>query len=152
MSDEEFRTFSEYMKDNTISASMEDYLEMIFRLSKNKGYTRIHELSRALNVQPPSTTRMVQRLGELNLLNYERYGLIILKKEGKKLGELLLKQHNIIESFFRIIGLAKEKILTETEKVEHTLSDETISCFSKFISFMEANPDIITKFINYEIK
>ena len=39
---------------------MEDYLEMIYRLSKENGYTRINELSNALNVQPPSATRMVK--------------------------------------------------------------------------------------------
>jgi Mn-dependent DtxR family transcriptional regulator len=135
--------------DNLLSASMEDYLEMIYRLSKNKGYTRIHELSSALNVQPPSATRMVQRLGELGLLQYEKYGLILLKKDGKKLGEILLKQHNIIEGLLKILGLKKENILTETEKVEHTLSDETINHFDKFISFMKENPDILAKYNNY---
>jgi Mn-dependent DtxR family transcriptional regulator len=136
--------------DNMLSASMEDYLEMIYRLSMNKGYTRVNELSSALSVQPPSATRMIQRLGELNLLQYEKYGVIILKKDGKKLGQLLLNQHNMIETFFKLLGLSQDIILTETEKVEHTLSDETIKYFEKFISFMKDNPDINAKYNNYK--
>lgn len=147
----EFHTFSEYMKteNNLLTASMEDYLEMIYRLSLDTGFTRINELSDSLNVHPPSTTRMVQKLGELNLLQYEKYGVIVLKEKGKKLGELLLKRHNIIESFLLLFGISEEQILKETEKIEHTLSAETTKCFEEYINFITDNPDIIIQFDNY---
>ncbi len=147
MNGKEFRTFSGYMKkkEDLLSASMEDYLEMIYRLSKDTGFTRINELSEALNVHPPSATRMVQKLGLLNLLQYERYGVILLKPEGKRLGELLLERHRIIESFFRLFGIDDEKILSETEKVEHTLSDETVKSFEHYISFVKENPDVLVR-------
>lgn len=151
MDSNDFRTFSESMKkeDNILTASMEDYLEMICRLSMNTGFTRIHELSEALNVHPPSATRMVQRLGELNLLKYEKYGVIILKESGRKMGEALLKRHNMIEAFLRLLGISEEQVLTETEKVEHTLSEETAKCFEEYISFIKVNPDVVNRFIDY---
>ncbi len=151
MDDRDFRTFSGYMKngERLLSASMEDYLEMIYRLSKDTGFTRINELSEALNVHPPSATRMVQKLGLLNLLQYERYGVILLRAEGKRLGEQLLTKHNTIETFFRLFGIDEENILTETEKVEHTLSDETVKCFEKYISFIRENTDILARLREY---
>jgi Mn-dependent DtxR family transcriptional regulator len=146
MSKNDFKTFRGYMNDeHLLSASMEDYLEMIYRLSKDTGFTRINELSEALNVHPPSATRMVQKMGMMNLLNYERYGVILLRPEGKKLGERLLERHNMIESFFRLLGVKDENILSETEKVEHTLSDETIKCFENYISFIKDNPEVQTR-------
>lgn len=152
MNNNKFHTFNEYMKkdDNLLTASMEDYLEMIFRLSMDTGFTRINELSAALNVHPPSATRMVQRLGRLELLQYEKYGMIILKDKGKKLGELLLKRHGIIETFLRLLGISEENILEQTEKIEHTLSEETTKCFEKYICFLKDNPDVMTKFSNYK--
>jgi Mn-dependent DtxR family transcriptional regulator len=152
MKNKDFRTFSGYMKneENLLSASMEDYLEMIYRLSKDTGFTRINELSDALNVHPPSATRMVQKLGLLNLLQYERYGVILLRAEGKRLGELLLQRHNTMESFFRLFGIDEENILAETEKVEHTLNDETVRCFEKYISFIKENPDVLARFKDYK--
>lgn len=152
MDNNAFRTFSGYMKkeDNSLTASMEDYLEMIYRLSVNTGFTRIHELSNALNVQPPSATKMVQRLGELKLLKYERYGVIMLEETGIQMGKLLLKRHNTIEVLLRLLGIPEKIILGETEKIEHTINDETIRCFEEFTDFIKNNPEIIAEFNSYK--
>lgn len=151
MSNNDFHTFSEYMKKdgNTLTASMQDYLEMIYRLSINSGFTRIHELSEALNIQPPSATRMVQRLSELNLIKYEKYGVIILQEDGKILGKALLKRHNNIEIFLRTIGVSELVILEETEKIEHTISDQTVKAFGCFVSFIRDNPEFEQEFSYY---
>ena len=147
----EFYTFSEYMKkeDNSLTASMEDYLEMIYRLSQNTGFTRIHELSHALNIQPPSATNMVKKLAELKLLKYEKYGVVILEKEGKVLGEALLKRHNIIEEFLRVIGASEGEILEQTEKIEHTMSSSTLKCLKNYVNFIKINPEIGNAFKSY---
>jgi Mn-dependent DtxR family transcriptional regulator len=152
MENKEYHTFSEYMKknENLLTASMEDYLEMIYRLSMKSGFTRINELSDALNVHPPSATRMVQRLGKLNLLKYEKYGVIILYDEGKSLGELLLKRHKIIETFLRTMGIPEEILLKETEKIEHTISEDTAKCFEDFVLFIKNNHDIEEKYNNFK--
>lgn len=152
MTKNDFHTFNEYMKkeENSLTASMEDYLEMIYRLSLNSGFTRINELSNALNVQPPSATKMVQKLSELKLLKYEKYGIIILEENGKKLGEDLLRRHNTIERFLRILNISEKEILNETEKIEHTISKETTKCFEDFVKFMEDSPGITEEFENYK--
>jgi len=147
----DFYTFNEYMKkeNNLLTASMEDYLEMIYRLSLNIGFTRIHELSDALNVQPPSATNMVQKLAELKLLKYKKYGVLVLEEDGKKLGEALLNRHNIIESFLRILDVSEPEVLEETEKIEHTISVQTTKCFQDFIQFINNNPEIEAQFKAY---
>ena len=136
-------------EDNSLTASMEDYLEMIYRLSLNTGFTRIHELSNALNVQPPSATKMVQKLAEFKLLKYEKYGVVILQDSGKKLGQLLLNRHNVIENFLRILDIPESNILNETEKIEHTISKQTAACFQDFVEFMKNNPNILDEFKSY---
>lgn len=151
MDNNSFYTFNEYMKneEDLLTPSMQDYLEMIYRLSLNRGFTRVHDLSDALNVQPPSATKMVQKLSELNLLKYEKYGILKLEKDGELLGEVLLKRHNIIEKLLRILGVSESEILTETEKIEHTISKKTTKCFENFIKFSNDNPEIITKYKSY---
>ena len=151
MDNNSFYTFNEYMKneEDSLTASMQDYLEMIYRLSLNTGFTRVHELSNALNVQPPSATKMVQKLAELKLLKYEKYGILKLSKDGELLGEALLKRHNIIENFLNIIGVSESETLRETEKIEHTISKRTTRCFENFIEFSKGNPDIISKYKKY---
>lgn len=151
MDNNDFYTFSEYMKkeENSLTASMEDYVEMIYRLSAKNGFTRIHDLSEALNVQPPSATKMVQRLAELKLIKYEKYGVIMLQDAGKKAGESLLRRHNIIEEFLKILEIPSNEILEETEKVEHTISKGTVKHLEHFIMFMKDNPEIRSKLKEY---
>ncbi len=142
--DKDFYTFSEYMKkeDDSLTASMEDYLEMIYRLSDQNKFTRINELSAALNVQPPSATKMVQKLSEMKLIKYEKYGVIMLEEKGKQMGESLIKRHNMIAKFLGLLGVPDEEILEETEKIEHTVSEKTMKSFNDFIQFMDNNSDI----------
>ena len=136
-------------EEDSLTASMQDYLEMIYRLSVNTGLLRVHELSDVLNVQPPSVTKMVQKLAKLKLLKYEKYGVIILTEEGKMHGVELLNRHNIIEIFLRIMGIAKKEILTETEKIEHAISTKTTRCFEHFIEFSNDNQEITNKLKSY---
>ena len=66
----EFFTFREYMRKDQelLTPSAEDYMEMIYRLSQKNGFTRVNDLASALNVQPPSVTKMIQKLAELKLI------------------------------------------------------------------------------------
>jgi len=150
MLEEEFFTFREYMKkgNDALTASMEDYLEMIYRLSTRTRYTRINELASALNVQPPSATKMVQKLAELELVNYRRYGIILLSDKGVQIGRALYRRHNIIEDFLRMIGVT-EGLLEETEKIEHTISVQTLDCMHNLMTFFKDNPDIVKEFEEY---
>jgi len=150
LGDGEFFTFREYMKKNDkLTASMEDYLEMICRLSREKGYTRTFDLAEALNVQPPSTTRMIQRMSELDLVNYERYGIITLSPKGKEIGEALLQRHGVVEEFLGLIGITDD-LLKETEKIEHTISANTLKCLADLTAFLKQNPQIIKDFRDFQ--
>jgi Mn-dependent DtxR family transcriptional regulator len=93
---------------------------------------------------------MVQKLAKLNLLKYEKYGIIILDKKGIKLGEGLLKRHEAVERLLNILGIKESFILEETEKIEHTISDETLECINNFIDFLQNNPNIKKMIANYK--
>lgn len=151
MKSDDFYTFNEYMKkdDTALTASMEDYIEMIYRLSASNGFARIGELSKALNIQPSSATKMVQRLAEMGFIKYEKYGYLMLKEKGKQAGAGLLKRHIIIDKFLRVIGVKDTEVLEETEKIEHMLSSDTTECFEHFLTFMESNPDVTNRYTAY---
>ena len=150
MSDQEFYTFSEYMRkeQETLSPSAEDYMEMIYRLSKDQGFTRVNDLAGALNVQPPSVTKMIQKLSEMKLIKYEKYGVIIMEQEGKALGKALLYRHNLIEEFLKLLNI-KEGLLTETEKIEHTINDETLLGIKALVEFFHDNPNVMNNWNQY---
>ena len=59
--------------NNELSASLEDYLEMIYRIIKDCGHTRVNEIATHLHVKASSVSKMLSKLSALNLIDYEKY-------------------------------------------------------------------------------
>lgn len=150
MSDQEFYTFREYLRNEheDLSPSAEDYLEMIYRLAKDSGYTRAGDLAQALNVQPPSVTSMVKKLAEMHLIKYEKYGVITLEENGVTKGKALLLRHNLVESFLKFLDI-KSGLLEETEKIEHTMNDEILCGIQDLLDFFQGDEELDEKFRQY---
>jgi Mn-dependent DtxR family transcriptional regulator len=73
----------------------------------------------------------------------------MLEEQGMEIGAWLYKRHIIIENFMRTIGVCDSIILQETEKVEHTVSNDTSVCIEVLNNFFADNPDIINRFAVY---
>ena len=153
MSDQEFYTFREYFRNEheDLSPSAEDYLEMIYRLAKDSGYTRAGDLAQALNVQPPSVTSMVKKLAEMHFIKYEKYGVITLEPSGKIRGKALLLRHNLVEEFLRFLDI-KDGLLDETEKIEHTLNEEILCGIQDLLDFFQSRPALLNDFRQHQSK
>jgi DtxR family Mn-dependent transcriptional regulator len=132
-----------------LTSAMEDYLEMIYRHCLKESYLRINTLSELLNVQASSSTKMVQRLARLGLLQYEKYGLIFLTESGREVGKFLLERHRIMETFLGNLGVV-ENILLETELIEHNVSPGTLRNFELMNKFLEAHPKILEEFRQFK--
>ncbi|WP_031513001.1 transcriptional regulator MntR [Desulfofalx alkaliphila] len=145
---EEFYTARGYeiaAGEDALTPSMEDYIEMIYRLSQGTGYTRVNDLAEKLNVQPPSVTKMMQRLHDRSLLNYERYGMIHLTEEGKALGNYFLQRHNTLKKFLSLLGIVKN-LQKNVEQMEHYINWDTFQVIDAFVSFLQQNPEILKQF------
>ncbi|MBQ1957079.1 MAG: metal-dependent transcriptional regulator [Clostridia bacterium] len=119
--------------NGSITFAMEDYLEMIYRLSDGSGCAvRTKQLADRLNVTPSAVSKMADNLRSLELINYERYGYMTLTDKGRLLGQSLIARHSIINRFLCFIN-GTESELEETEKIEHYLSPRTISNMQKFL-------------------
>lgn len=127
-----------------LTSAMEDYLEMIYRTMQIDGYARINVLSEQLNVSPPSATNMVQKLNQLGLINYKKYGVITLTPTGNEIGAFLLQRHTIIAQFLTNLGV--ENVLNETELIEHNISNNTLQRMNQFNLFLSENPSVAQNF------
>jgi Mn-dependent DtxR family transcriptional regulator len=128
-----------------LTPAMEDYLEMIYRNSLVEGYMRVNTLSELLNVQAPSATKMVQKLTALGLLDYKRYGIILMTGIGREIGRFLLERHKILEVFLRNLGVS-DSVLIETELIEHNITADTLRKIDCLNHFFRLNPELQQKF------
>jgi len=124
----------------------EDYLEVIAELVELKGYATTLDISRFMNVSPPSVTKMLQKLDEKKYLEYEKYHGINLTNMGKQVADGIRRKHSTLLEFFEILGIGKEIANQDTEGLEHHLNDRTIRRLKKYITFLKSNPKIIKQF------
>lgn len=125
--------------------SMEDHIEIIYQLIEEKGYARVSDIAEALSVLPSSVTKMVQKLDKDGYLIYERYRGLVLTPQGQKLGKRLVKRHDLLEQFLRLIGVDEERIYDDVEGIEHHLSWNSINRIADLVQVLEENPEFIDK-------
>ncbi len=108
------------------SASIQEYLEAIFRLLKNGNeYAKTGELAAMLNVAPASVTQMVQKLAEKNYLRYVKGRGVRLTKKGRRLALDVLRRHRIAERLLvDLLGVSWEKAHEVACDWEHLLTPE----------------------------
>jgi len=133
-------------KKTSSTTSEEDYLEVIAELVELKGYATTLDISRFMNVSPPSVTKMLQKLDEKKYLEYEKYHGINLTNIGKQVADTIRRKHSTLLEFFEILNVGKGIANQDTEGLEHHLNDKTIRKLRKFITFLKSNPKIIKQF------
>lgn len=111
--------------EDGLSPAMEDYLEMISRLSLEGVPVRVGGLSRMLHVRPSSVTKMLSQLQRSGHLRAERYGEIALTERGRAVGDYLLYRHGVIQRFLQALNGSLDE-LEQAEKIEHFLRRATV--------------------------
>ena len=124
---------------------MEDHIEQIYLLIEQKGYARVSDIAEALSVLPSSVTKMVQKLDKDGFLIYEKYRGLTLTEKGVKLGKKLVKRHELLEAFLRLIGVEEENIYGDVEGIEHHLSWNSIDRIADLVIILEENPSLQEK-------
>ncbi len=132
--EENFRTLNGYREAErrAITPSMEDYLEMIARLSENGDPVRVGVLARKLHVTPSSATKMIAHLSESGCVFAERYGYVTLTEYGRSTGAFLVRRHEIIHRFFCLLNKTEDE-LSQTEKIEHFIEPHTLASMERFL-------------------
>jgi len=123
-----------------LSESMEDYLEIIYRLEEKKGFARTSDISSFFGHKPSSVTGMLQKLDEQALVNYEKYRGVTLTAKGKQLAKDVSRRHETLVSFLKVLGIDKEIAEEDACRIEHAVHKETIERLRKFVGFVQKAP------------
>jgi DtxR family Mn-dependent transcriptional regulator len=108
-----------------VSANTEEYLEWIYRLSKENDEVTTTDLARKLKVSPASVTGMLKRLAERGLIDYQPYKGILLTPEGRTVAARIIRRHGLIERLLTdVLGLPWHEVDQVAGRIEHVITDE----------------------------
>lgn len=127
--DETLRSQKQYELEGTqtpraLTSAHEDYLKAIYILQSQGVKVHNSALATHLGVSPASTTNMVKRLAELEMVVYEPYQEISLTDSGERVALEVLRHHRLLELYLhRQLNLPWDQVHADAERLEHVISE-----------------------------
>ena len=117
-----------------MTRSLEDYLEAIWLLSRERKVVRVKDVANRLGVTTSSVVEALHNLEQRGLIIHERYGYIDLTPEGETSGALIYNKHSLLYEFLtRVLGVSPEVADRDACNIEHYISMETLEKLSEFM-------------------
>lgn len=116
------------------SEVVEDYVELIAELIHQNREARPVDIANRLGVAQPTVSKNLLRLKREGLITHEPYRAVFLTEAGRTLADACRKRHRIVVSFLRALGVSSDVAEHDAEGIEHHVSAETLTAFSKYIA------------------
>ena len=94
----------------TLSESLEDYLEAIYHIVSQKQAARATDISRRMKVNRSSVTGALRSLSDKGLVNYAPYDIVTLTAEGSTAARRVAHGHEVLRDFFTLVLAVDEEL------------------------------------------
>jgi len=125
----------------TLTASLEDYLEAIFRIIAEKQAVRPKDIARRLKVSNSSVTGALRSLADRELINYAPYDVISLTPTGRNAAKDVIRRHEALRDFFvKVLSVGESDADDAACLMEHSIPKVILERFIQFAEFVEVCP------------
>lgn len=100
------------VSDPALSRSLQQYLEAVFVIQKQRRVARVKDIAAHLGVQMPSVTGAVKLLKQRGLIRHEKNSFVTLTQEGHSIARRLLRVHSVLQCFLENV------LMVESRKAE----------------------------------
>lgn len=123
------------------SATEENYLKALLKLSGESGECTLSDLSSELGISTPTANSMIKKLSEKNWIQYEKYKPIQLTDLGRKRAGLVIRKHRLTEMFLvEQMGFGWEEVHEIAEQIEHIDSDQFFNRMDELLGYPTVDP------------
>ncbi|MEQ7798725.1 metal-dependent transcriptional regulator [Pedobacter sp. ASV1-7] len=127
-----------------LSYTEENYLKALLMLSfknEDRPEAGTNEMAAYLGVKPATATDMLKKLKEKDLVNYQKYGKILLTELGRKKGMSILRKHRLWETFlYAKLDFSWDEVHEVAEQLEHIQSEKLVNKLEEFLDFPDFDP------------
>jgi len=125
-----------FYADTGLTPHMEDYLETISILATTNKVVRVKDIAQRLEIKMPSVTAALNKLRDMEMIDYEKYGFIELTIMGQTVADMVIHRHECLSDFFRnFLQMPKLNAENVACKIEHHVSIETCKQIHKLLEF-----------------
>jgi DtxR family Mn-dependent transcriptional regulator len=120
---------------------MEDYLEAIYHLERERRIARVRDIAKRLGVKMSSVSSALKSLSSRGLVSYDPHQFITLTDRGIRTAEEIVRKHEILKRFLRSVLRLDEAVAEENAcRMEHHLDPQVVEQLVGFVEFVEMCP------------
>jgi len=109
--------------EESLSATVEEYLETIYNMSAEDEVVIGARLAEKFHVSAPTVTEMLKRLVRDGYIEMDAKRQVTLTEEGNKAAEAVLRRHRLTERFLvDMLGMQWHQVHEEACRLEHFIS------------------------------
>ncbi|NIU38506.1 metal-dependent transcriptional regulator, partial [Candidatus Bathyarchaeota archaeon] len=110
-----------------LSATIEEYLEAIYRLEEKKGSARTGDIAKELNVTLGTITNTIESMEKQRLVSHKPYRGVNLTRRGRQIALDVIRRHRLSERLLTdILSLEWSKAHDAACRLEHAIADKDI--------------------------
>ncbi len=127
---------------DTLSASLEDYLDVILWSVAANGAARVRDIAGQLRVQASSVTGVLQALAQKQFIHYRPYEAVTLTPAGFEEATRVVQRHRILREFFtEVLGIAAGVAEEGACRLEHEIPTDIVRGLAEFMAYVKALPE-----------
>ncbi|NLS78066.1 MAG: metal-dependent transcriptional regulator [Chloroflexi bacterium] len=112
------------MTEQAATPATEEYLAVIYRLSRQAEPVPLALLAEQLGISPISANEMVRKLARAEMVTYRPYEGVTLTEAGRQRAEVMVRRHRLWERLLTdVLGLPWDAVHAEAGRLEHATSD-----------------------------
>ena len=139
-------TWKEFEK--MLSHSAVHHLVTIAELLEERGYARVSDVSRRLEITRGSASITLKRLKERGLVTEDGRKFLGLSELGQKITHSVqMKKQVMLQLFTQFLGVDHKLAEQDTCKIEHLISAETTQQAAKLLRFLDSGKPEVKRFL-----
>ena len=139
---------------DALSESAEMMIKNIHALSSDGRRVRTSDLAVKTELKPATVTEMIQRLGEIGLVDYQAYHGVYLTEQGQRVANVIDHRFNILQRFLtEILGVEKEEADEVACRMEHILTRDVETRLSNLLGIdIEEDSNLFCHEVNVDVE
>lgn len=119
---------------NPVTHSAAHHLIAIAELRESRGYARVSDVARELNITRGSASLTLKTLKQRGLVLEDENRFLLLSKEGEALAAAVRGKKFLLQRFLSgVLGVPAEQADIDACKMEHLISDEAAHQLARFL-------------------
>lgn len=127
-------------EENGITHSGAHHLTSILELREKRGYARVTDVAKLLNITSGSASINLKSLKNKNLIEEDENRFLSLTPEGESIAKAVIMRKHLLEHFLiDVLKVGRDQAEIDACKTEHLLSAETTKKLKSFLDNYKAS-------------